>query len=169
MAAPVFVTGDVPSASQVNDWFVNVNFARKTADQGVASSTALVDDTELFLPVAAGATYELSALIIYDGAAASDLKMGWSGPSGAVLWFGASTLGPAATLYTDDQEFAGELTSTPAFGCIAVGTNAPLQIKGVLVVAGTAGTLRFRFAQNATSGTPTRVRAYSYMSLRRVA
>lgn len=169
MPAPVFATGDVPSADQVNTWFVNILHTRKTAAQGVASSTALVDDDALFLSVPAGASYELTGVIIYDGAAASDLKIGWSGPSGAVLWFVANTLGAAATLYTDDQAFVGEMTSTPTFGAIAPGTNSPLAIQGLLVTGGNAGTFRFRFAQAATSGTQTRVMPYSYLTLRRVA
>jgi hypothetical protein len=169
VAAPTFATGDVPSASQVNDWFVNIGFARKTGSQSVSGSTVLVNDTQLFVSVTANGIYELSSLILYDGDPAGDLQIGWSVPSGATLDYAAMGLAVAATLFTDDQTAYFNLTTVnPSLGAVGAGTTCAVRLIGLLVVGGTGGTCVFRFAQRTASATATRVLANSYLSLRRL-
>jgi hypothetical protein len=167
--APTFATGDVPSASQVNDWFVNTLFVRKTGTQSVSGSTVLVNDTQLTLNVAASAIYELSSLLLYDGDAAGDLQLGWSVPAGTTLDYAAMGLGVTATLFTDDQTAYFNLsTVNPSVGALGAGTTCAVRLSGLLVVGGTAGAVTFRWAQRTASATATRVFANSYLYFRRL-
>lgn len=144
-------------------------FARKTGTEPITSNTTLQNDDHLFVSVAASTVYEMSMMLKYDGAAAGDLKIGWSAPAGATLDFTAAALGAAAALYTDDQTFVGDLASTPTFGALGASTNCGLLAHGLLAVGGTAGTFRLTWAQGTSSGTATRLFAGSYLCLRRVA
>ncbi|WDZ87179.1 hypothetical protein [Micromonospora cathayae] len=169
MPAPVFATGDVPSADQVNKWFVNVTFARKTATESVSGSTALQDDDHLFVTVDASTVYELTAVLRYDGDAAGDLQIGWTVPAGATLDYWGSGLTVTGANYSDDQNGAFDLTtSVVAFGAIGVGTTCTVRLGGLLVTAGTAGTVRLRWAQRTAFATATRLFTNSFVSLRRV-
>lgn len=169
MAAPTYATGDVPSATEVNNWFVNVGFVKKTSNESVTGSTVLQNDDQLLLGVDANTTYELSGLILYDGDAAGDLQIGWSAPASASLDYAAVGLGVTAALFTDDQTAYFNLsTAAPSVGAVGAGTTCPLLLAGLLVTSGTSGNLQFRWAQRTASATATRVLSGSYISLRRL-
>lgn len=169
MAAPVFLADESPTADQVNDWMVNVTFARKTGTQSIPSSTALQNDSQLVVPVKANAIYQMDALLLYDGDAAGDLQMGWSAPSGATLDYSAMGLHVLAGGYNDDQTACFNLSaSAPSLGAIGAGTTCAGRLFGLLVMGGTGGNLQFRWAQRTAHATPTRVFANSFLSLRRL-
>lgn len=165
MAAPVFATNDVPTAAQFNDWLVNVNFARKSADTARTSTTTLTNDPHLSVAVQANAVYVVTCNLKYDGAAAGDLKVGWTVPSSASLDWTLVGLGAAAAAYTDDQVGGFQTLSTPTIGAIAAGTFAGLLMVGLLVTSVTAGSLVLQWAQGTSSGTATTVFANSFLSL----
>lgn len=168
LAAPTFSTGDVPTATQVNSWFTNVTFVRKTATESVTSSTSLQDDDVLTLTPDANTVYELSGQIIYDGATGGDLKIGWTLPASSTFNYWASGVYTTAALYIDDQAFWDDGSATPTFGGLGAGTTAAIALGGLLVMAGTSAAFTFRWAQGTSSGTATRVFAGSYLSLRRM-
>lgn len=168
MAAPVYVTGDVPTADEVNEFMVNVNYARKLSTESVTSNTTLQNDDALVVAVDANAVYVLTCMVKYDGAAAGDIKIGWSVPAGCELDFVAQALATTAALYTDDQNFTGEESSVATFGALGTGTVAAIQMTGLVVVGGTAGNVQFQWAQGTSSATATRVFANSFLDLRRV-
>lgn len=166
MAEPVFATNDVPTAVQVNEWFVNVQYARKTASEDRLSTTVLANDTHLSVAIPAAGTYLFTSYFGYDGATAGDLKIGFSLTGGFTLVYGASGPGVAAAAYTDDQMGYFDGTMSPTFGCHGVATLSALVLTGTLI-AGGAGTVQFQWAQATSSATRTRMFANSFLDFQR--
>lgn len=169
MALKTFVTGEVLTAADVNLYLVNSKFAQKTATESVTSSTAVQDDDELFVDVEANSIYELMCVLKYDGATAGDFRFTFTGPAGGGMTTLVHRLSTGAAASSDDaivegQTFAGEDVA----GALGSGTNCFLEVRGLVGVAGTAGTFRLRWAQGTSSGTATRLFAGSYICLRRV-
>lgn len=140
---------------------------RKTADESVTSSTSMQDDNELLIAVAANTNYIFEGFIIYDGATAGDIIMGWSGPAGSTIEWFADSLINSATTGVDAVARTYQTTGTPSGGALGAGSNVFANPRGIIQVAGTAGNLQFRWAQLASSGTATRVRAGSMLTVRR--
>jgi hypothetical protein len=143
-------------------------FALKTANESVTSSTTLQNDDQLVLAVAASAKYFMEMFIPYTGAAspAGDLKMGFTGPSGATMtWANFGVNSSALTAYN----VVGEALA----GGRAVGTNGATtmccQPKGYLQTSTTSGNLQFQWAQNSSSGTATTILAGALLKLTRIA
>jgi hypothetical protein len=145
-------------------------YVRKTADQSVTSSTTLVDDNQLLLPVAANAVYELRMFIIYTAATAGDLSITFTGPASATLDWNIGGLSGTSATTPDGVTWWGANTiggndSVNGGG----GVNMAAHPQGILITAGTAGTFKLRWAQAASSGTATTVKTGSVMILQRVA
>lgn len=168
MALPVFSTGQVPTATEVNTWFVNITIASKAGDTGRTSTTTLADDPDLSVAVSANATYYALVLLRHNSQPAGDLKYTFTGPAGASFDHVAETLSAAATLFTDDQLFGSALTDIIASGGIA-GVNVPIRCEGLLITSGTAGNFKLQWAQNTSNAGASTVRAGSFMLLHRVA
>lgn len=168
MAAPTFSTGDVPTATQVNEWFTNIHWAQKTGTESVTSSTTLQDDDTLVVAVSANASYLVQQLMIYDGATGGDLKVGWTAPASATFSWLHTGLASTAASFSDDGTGAGDLTSAFTFGALGTGTNCGVMFHGVLTTSGTAGNFQVQWAQGTSSGTATRVFSGSFLSLRRM-
>lgn len=167
MAKPVYVTNDVPPATDFNEWLVNVNWARKTANESVTSSTTLQTDDHLVVSVQANAAYFLTAVIKYDGDIAGDLKVLVRCPTSATLNAISIALVGGATLQADNQNAPLLENATTAWGCLGAGTNSFGYISGLLLTSSTAGTVSIEWAQNTSSGTATRVLAGSILNLDR--
>jgi hypothetical protein len=150
----------------VNEWFVPLSVV-KTSDQSVTSSTALINDSVLVLPVAANRTYELFAYIVYDGGTqgSSDLKFQFAGPVGQTTSYTPVEKGTGGG-YGDAQEYTGSSIRTA--GTAGAGNNQVVLIHGTVTIGGTAGNYQFTWAQNTSSGTATRVRASSRLRLQRI-
>jgi hypothetical protein len=143
--------------------------AIKGADESRASTTTLTADAELTLAVAAGATYELEAYLVYSqnlaASSTTGIKIGWSGPSGAaLLWTSNGTDGP--TSLTGNDVTAQSISATRSLPA-NLGTSMSASASGLLTVAGTAGTLALTWAQVASNATPTLMRAGSWVRLLR--
>ena len=141
-------------------------FARKTATESVTSSATLQNDDALSVSVAASTTYEVELVVLYDGATAGDLKVGFTAPAAASFEGIAVGLAVAATTSGDDTTAYVALGTSNAFGALGTGTTTAGRISGVLTTSG-AGTFQMQWAQQASSGTATRVFANSYLSLTR--
>lgn len=168
MVAPVFATDDVPDAGEVNDWFVNVKYARTLATQSVPSSTTLQDDDYMFLSVSANAEYHVECLVNYGGPPAADLKLLFATPAGATFVGMGQTLVGAATGQSDNQNLPYGGNASEVWGTTGAGQQFGT-VTGILVVGGTAGTFKIQWAQNTSNVTPTQVFGNSYLLLRRVA
>lgn len=172
MAKLIIATNDVPTAAQVNEWMINVNFANKPNFTDRTTST-LSADPDLVLPVAANAVYELTAafLIHSSDPAAGDFKFQFTAPAGCVLLGTAVGYTASATVNTNVVATGFTLNTVPSFG-IGVATAEPwnpIQIQGCLNTGSTAGNFTLTWAQNTTSATITRLMTNSYINLRRTA
>jgi hypothetical protein len=169
LALKTFVDGEVLQAADVNLYLKNTIFAYKTATETVVSSTTLQDDNDLTVSVAASSVYVLDAMLKYDSSTTSDLKISWVGPAGATLSWTATVLIEAAASQQDVQMLPGAaLGASSVLGVASAGGTTYAFIRGLLVVAGTAGTFKLQWAQQTSGGTNTNMLADSYIFLRRV-
>ena len=133
----------------------------KTADENVASSTALQDDDQLSFAVGAGETWIfdmfLSALA---GSSAPDLKVAFAIPAGAsIKWSMVGTNGNSgSSLWVVDSAL-----SPLVFQCFGGLPADMCMIRGTVTTGGTAGTVQLQWAQNASNALATTVQAGSYL------
>lgn len=168
MALTVFSTGDVPTATQVNNLFVNTLFVRKPSNETVTSSTALQDDDHLQLTVEANTSFEVRMLLRYAAQLADDIKISFSGPAGATFDCAIMGLDTAATAFANDTNILLAISTAVGLGGLG-GTNCGAYITGLLITSGTAGTFKLQWAQNNLSGSGVSVLSGSYMVANRVA
>lgn len=141
--------------------------AYKFADQA-NGTTALADDTHLTLPVAANSVYAIDLYLDATADATADIALAWATPAGATMsWAeGGISLGNSNNI-GNLKMVPNAATDTSGIGILPTGTAA--MPRGRLVTGATAGQLTLRWAQNATSGTPTVLRAGSWMRLTKLA
>jgi hypothetical protein len=139
--------------------------ADKGADQGVTSSTTLANDSALFVPLAANAKYKVQLEVLYKGGTtgSSDLKLGFSVPSGATI------AGRAITVSNPLGVATGYITQSSVLFSATNGTGNPLDCACTftLTTSGTSGNLQIQWAQNTSSGTATTVMSGSSLTARR--
>lgn len=168
MAIPVFATNDVPSAAQVNDWFVNNIYARKASNESLSSNITLQNDDDLFFPVAALAAYHVSMFLFVASQTAADAKVDFTGPSGFAFKYIIHTQQTGAAAYADDQVFPGAAGTAAGIGGLGGVGSAAVHIEGLVTTAGTSGTFRLQWAQNVSNAAGTTVEAGSFLVARRV-
>lgn len=149
----------------------------KAATESVNNSGTLQNDDAFAWSLVASSAYALEGCLYYDGAAdngvygaggAGGLKMAFAGPTGAsMLWSNGGVNQGDLTSYNVVAE--GLAAATPR----VVGTNGATVMScrpsGVVVVAATAGTLNFQWAQGVPNGTPTRILGGSWLELTKIA
>ncbi len=167
MAIPVFATGDVPTADQVNKWFVNTRFARKPGIETVSSSATLQNDDDLFLSVDAGAMYLVNCVLFIASQTNADFQLDFTAPSGATFAWTATAINQAGTQITDLYQGAYGIGSAPPSGGLG-GVTAVTRIEGLYVGGANAGTLRLRWAQNTLQASGTSVLTNSWIYARQV-
>lgn len=142
--------------------------AYKSGDQSVTSSTTLVNDSALAVPVEANAVYKVELLIYYAGGthATADFKYNFTFPSGAgsasVRYLGLST---ALAIQYGTVVLGG----AGAFGTNGTGNILTVDLEFNLTTSSTAGNLQLQWAQNTSNATATTVKAGSIMTARRIA
>jgi hypothetical protein len=168
MAVPVWATNDVPSASDFNDWLTNIRFVRKLADESVTSSTTFQNDDVLVLTVDANKVYELVVCLRCDGDAAGDIKCQFTVPSGTVYQLAAVRLAVSAS--TEAETLSEDWTEVNILqsGCVGAGNDFMIRAQGLVIVSSTGGSLQLQWAQNTSSAVATKVKARSYLLLKRV-
>ncbi|MEU2450043.1 hypothetical protein ABZ605_08290 [Streptomyces sp. NPDC012765] len=141
--------------------------AVKTVDEPVTNNT-LQDDDHLALSVVANGWYEVALYLDVEGDPAADLTMGWTVPAGAALSWTENGVSAGNTNNIGSVKLQrNDAATASGVGIIAVG-SAVLP-RGVLRVAGTGGTLQFRWAQTSTNATPTILKTGSMLKLTRIA
>jgi hypothetical protein len=156
----------VLAAADVNTWFVEQAVVKPTG-QSVTSSTTIVNDIDLVLPVAANATYRIECFISFVAATGGDLKFTWAVPAGASMFYQAEHNEGGTTGLVNSVITYSDLNTIQA-----AGGNSVVQavgIKGNLLTVSTAGNLQLQWAQNTSSATATTVRARSHLMMRRIA
>lgn len=148
-------------------------FVVKTANQIVNNSNVLVNDATLVAPVTANAKFLVNATVIYSSGTTPDIKFAWVGPAAATFsWttnaLSVSTAGSSG-LVTVGSSVIGDGGALQAGGAGAPTPRLTANIRGILTVGATAGTLQLRWAQDVADPTDTTVLADSYMEVRQVA
>jgi hypothetical protein len=148
-------------------------FVYKTADTSRASNTTTAPDPDLQIAVAANAVYTMEGFLIVSGDAGSGqgrINLDWSAPAGATgRWTGTLVDGNATGEPTALRQFANDLTAargSSTYGATA-GNEVGIILRGVLIMAATAGTYSFDWAQITSDTTATKVMAGSWLALRR--
>jgi len=143
-------------------------FAKKSADQTVNNSTAVINDADIVISgLLAAATYIFRAYIIYTSTTATpDIKIGFTFPAGGTISWVPN--GIATTGTTDDGTIRMPATSTGtrALGTVA-GTDMVAVPQGILVTGGSGGSLQLQWAQSTATAENTIVRANSYILVER--
>ena len=120
-----------------------VRYAYKAADETITNNSTMQDDNDLYMSVVANGVYHFELIGSYQAAAAAGLKIEWSAPAGTSMDV-SRFLCKVATAVSYDV--------TNALGAVAgfTGTAAPVPIRleSTVFVGGTAGTVKFRWAQN---------------------
>lgn len=138
---------DSAGALVVDDWIYT---AYKTA-QETKTNTTMTADGHLFASVQANKIYTWHLHVVYNGPTACAMKMDFTVPSGASI-HGSFLCGGSGS--STQHGFAGSIQITPVTGiATSTGTDMALDMWGTLVVAGTAGTVTWRRAQDVASGT----------------
>jgi hypothetical protein len=135
--------------------------AYKATNQPGSGST-LANDSALVIPLQANAVYDFELILGYFGGTqgSSDIKLGWSLPSGASMGYtvyGNTTGGNP----TDAPWYTA--SSTPALGTNGTGTNIGAILSGTVSVGANAGNMQLQWARNAGSGTAPTVLAGSIL------
>jgi len=126
--------------------------AYKTADQTLANDATVNDDTHLLIAVGTSETWLFEANVMWT-AAAGGFRFTWTGPAGATGSYSALTHG--TTGHAAGAALAAETTSTD--------TDESVQMRGVIVTAGTSGNLRLRWAQNTSDAATLTVKDLSWV------
>ncbi|MFD4740626.1 hypothetical protein ACFWNQ_25160 [Streptomyces virginiae] len=148
--------------------------AYKSADQTIASSTTNVNDNHLFQSCAANAIFVVTGFLLYSAHQDADIKMGWTGPSGATFaWIAhastqSQTGGIASSGIVVDRQNIGA-SSFPLGGYGAENTTVmTATLMGTLVTSSTAGALQLTWAQRVSNATGSIMRTGSWLRLERI-
>ena len=150
-------------------------FAAKAADSTTTTNTTLAADSELVLGAgsATSAVFELSGVIFATGPDTGDIKLAFTGPTGATLtWY-------AAGAQTAVASGAGAATINIASNVIGTGGSRiiglsgtsftqAINIRGLYRVSTTAGNLTLNWAQGTSDAGTTTLKADSFLTLRRL-
>ena len=162
------------TAWQKISYIPGFQFARKTADESVTSSTTLQDDNHLVVAVVASAVYVLEMWVAYISASETpDLKFAFTLPASATASFSALGLFTSVTGSTAGSIEAGaqlaQTTPTASINVGAVNGNLGMVVRGLVITGASAGNVTFQWAQAVSNGTATTVKQDSWLMLRRVA
>jgi hypothetical protein len=147
----------------------------KQVAESVTSSTALQDDNELFVALAANTTYklDLALLVTETTGTTADIKLAWTQPAGCridaaavgahVSWNGTS--GAVEVEFGSWQGETGSPTTAKNFGTINAGISFGYHVRGTVVTGANAGTLRLQWAQVASVAEAVTVQAGSSLIL----
>jgi len=147
------------TASEVNN--LGISSVRKSGNQSVSSSTVLVNDTQLFVPLAASTAYGFNIFVFYTGAATGtgDIKMAWSLPSGATMTY---------QWLIDNLSNATQMGQGNG-GVLFCGSNGAVvqaaSMQGSILTSTTVGNLQLQWAQDTSNATATVVQAGSILNV----
>lgn len=149
-----------------------VLFVRKSADTSRSNTITQADDPHLSVPVAANATYELTAFIVYSTPTAADFKIGFTLPSGATqLW---SPWGISDDSDTNSGGTVGRVRTGVSGGAatqlgVLATTNVSIRPVGLIRTAGASGSCTVQWSQGTANAGATIMLTDSYLKLERMA
>jgi hypothetical protein len=137
-------------------------FKKKDNDESVAASTTLQSDNDLGFTVNPNEVWVARWVLGVDAPLAAQIKVGITVPSGT---YRLHILGPQTSEAAAPWSTAVDsLTSgSAAMGTGGAGVVVPVYVDALIRVGATGGTVTLQWAQNASNGTPTIVKADSYL------
>lgn len=140
---------------------------RKASDQTQSATTVLLNDTELFVSVAASVTYSFELVIVYEAGTTADYKWALTFPTGSVVSWGAH-LPDTALAYLPVGYSSYTSGTATGIGGAGIGSARSMVVNGVIVVGGSAGTFRYQWCQNTSTVENTKTAAGSTLVLRQM-
>lgn len=138
-------------------------FSQLTVDSAANNTTGFVN-TGLSVPIRSNGGYEMDVRVAYASPATADIKFQWTTPVLMGARYTYTGIPQAGAAFLD--QVATEATVLNMEGAA---TDKTVFMKGVITNGANAGNLVLQFAQFAASGTPTLIRARSYIKLTRIA
>ena len=133
----------------------------KTLDSSVTSTTLLVTDADLAVPLAANSLTVIKGYVDYTAASAGDLKWQHAGPAAVRVRVFRKAFAPGDADYSG---YANDAAYSAGDVVVDGGTGAGLvEFKATIRNGPAAGNFNFKWAQNASSATSTVVKAGSYL------
>lgn len=162
---PDWEVGDLLTADAMNDRQSRTVY--KTALESRASTTTLAADSELSISVGLY-IYVVTARIFYSstGTDLADLKVSWSVPADASMWWGNFGLDSGAATQTGsfNTHFNTTAGTTRIQGSVSEGPVGML-MHGILSNPTNVGSLTFLWAQGTSDATATHVRETSHITV----
>jgi hypothetical protein len=162
---------DLPLSALRGHQFV----VHKTVDESLTSSTTIQNDDHLFIdsttfPKFVAGTYLVELCVFWDAATAGDIKLRLTATTGTVddSRYHVSTTQDVAESPSFRTTVIEDATELPIPGN-GVGSVMGTTITGFVTFSTASNFLRFRWAQNTSSGSATRVRKGSWMRMTKVA
>jgi len=135
---------------------------RKTADESVTSSAVLQDDDHLTFSIAANEVW-IYQLGLWVNSGAGGFQIQITGPSGSSgISLGYSSVGGVPTMRTS-------AVNATVVNAAATYTDQNWQFNGTMVNGATPGSCKLQWAQSASNGTASTIKANSFMLANRIA
>ena len=166
--------------NSVADSFLKPSMIIKSVDEVVTSSTVLQNDDELFFPnLESDSYYELELNISVAVNSTPDFKYAFTVPAGTIGIYSLETSirlsgAGAATSWNgyaipsaefNEYRITQPIATTGTILCTSNVMEVTFRI--LIKTSNTAGSINFKWAQNTSSGTETRVYAGSYMFIKK--
>lgn len=165
MAWPEWEAGDLMTADDLNNRQSRTVY--KTAFEQRASTTTLAADSELTIDVGLY-IYVVKAWIFYSstGTDTADLKVSWSAPTGASMWWANFGLdvNDATQSGSLNTHFNTTVSTSRIQGAVSEGPVG-MFMRGILSNPTNVGTLNFLWAQGTSNATATTVRETSHITV----
>jgi hypothetical protein len=140
----------------------SVQFAEKSADESVTSSTTLQDDNDFTFTLGANQTYEVTGLIKASCSSTGLIKAQFIAPSGSTEFINIFINRSAA----DDVSFMTSPTTSYNIATTTVSsTTDVIMVHGKVKTSSTAGTFKLQWAQKTSHGTATTFYTDSYLKV----
>jgi hypothetical protein len=129
----------------------------KTADETVNNSNVLQNDDVILFTVEASKLYSVELIVHYNSGSTPDFKWAFSVPSGT-------------TFIGKELQDADRVTQVTESGNNPIGTgaNKTLVIKGTIISSSTAGTVNWKWAQDTTNASDTKVLIGTYIKVEKL-
>lgn len=154
-----FTAGQKLRASDLN---ILARLAFKTSAQTVNNSTTLINDSQLFMSVAANTNYAFTSRFVFSSNSTANIKFGFTFPVGAV---GSYTLYGIAAGGSTLAAFHQTETSVSA---LAGAAGTACTMTGSWTIGANAGVIQLQWAQNTATAVNTQVLAGSFIRLDQV-
>lgn len=161
MPVPVWVPGQLLSASDVSAWMVPNGAYKTSATSRNSSIVVLTADPDLQLGFPAGGTWVIEAVIQYHGPAGANINWAWQTNATAISGSVAAITNASSAV---DLSYRSWTYTASLAQTTVVSAEWTLRFNGLVTVpTGVASALAFAWVQGTPNATPVTVDAGSYL------